>query len=70
VLSPLTTVFEVKLTGTLDDPKWGLVLGPANLLRALAPGEPAPTAEKSAAPADAAKPPSDSPPAPATTPKP
>ena len=69
VLSPLTTVFEVKLTGTLDDPKWGLVLGPTNLLRALAPGEAAPAAEKPVAPVDTEKPQSDQPP-PATPPKP
>lgn len=34
-LSPLSNVFEVKLTGTLDKPSWGLVLGPTNFLRNL-----------------------------------
>ncbi|MEO6569608.1 MAG: AsmA-like C-terminal region-containing protein, partial [Opitutaceae bacterium] len=34
-LSPLSNVFEVKLTGTLDKPSWGLVLGPSNFLRNL-----------------------------------
>ncbi|HEX2855809.1 MAG TPA: AsmA-like C-terminal region-containing protein [Opitutaceae bacterium] len=34
-LSPLSNVFEVKLTGTLEKPSWGLVLGPANFLRTL-----------------------------------
>lgn len=34
-LSPLSNVFEVKLTGTLDKPSWGLVLGPSNFLRSL-----------------------------------
>jgi hypothetical protein len=32
-LSPLSNVFEVKLTGSLDKPSWGLVLGPSNFLR-------------------------------------
>lgn len=40
VLSPLSAAFEVKLSGTLDDPKWSLLRGPANLLRSLGPGEP------------------------------
>ena len=39
VLSPLSSVFEVILNGTLDKPKWSLVLGPTNFLRSLAPGE-------------------------------
>jgi hypothetical protein len=34
-LSPLSNVFEVKLTGTLDKPSWALVLGPTNFLRNL-----------------------------------
>lgn len=43
VLSPLSNVFEVGLTGSLEKPRWALVLGPTNLLRALAPNEnPAP----------------------------
>ncbi|HYP17100.1 MAG TPA: AsmA-like C-terminal region-containing protein, partial [Opitutus sp.] len=35
VLTPLSTVLEVKLTGALDDPKWAFVIGPTNLLRSL-----------------------------------
>lgn len=35
VLSPLSTVLEVKLTGQLEKPTWSLVMGPTNFLRAL-----------------------------------
>ncbi len=45
VLSPLSSVFEVVLTGSLDQPHWALVLGPTNLLRSLAPGETPPAAK-------------------------
>jgi hypothetical protein len=37
VLTPLSSVFEVKLAGSLEKPQWGLALGPGNLLRARAP---------------------------------
>lgn len=52
VLSPISNVFEVKLTGNLDKPQWAFVIGPTNFLRALAPGSSEakagePTAEKS-----------------------
>ncbi|MBI5770304.1 MAG: hypothetical protein HZA93_21190 [Verrucomicrobia bacterium] len=50
VLSPVTTVVEVRLNGTLDKPAWSLALMPGNLLRALVPGEPAPPPEKAATP--------------------
>ncbi|MFM8335198.1 MAG: hypothetical protein ACKODK_06525, partial [Opitutaceae bacterium] len=52
VLTPLSSVLEVKLAGTLEKPSWSLVMGPTNLLRSLtespadrkAPApEPAPT---------------------------
>ena len=69
VLSPLTSVFEVKLTGTLDDPKWGLVLGPTNLLRSLGPSGSTPADEKSPPPPAETAPKSDSPP-PVPPPKP
>lgn len=36
VLSPLSNVFEVKLSGSLDKPEWALLLGPTNFLRSLA----------------------------------
>ena len=39
VLSPLSNVFEVVLTGTLDQPKWAFALGPTTLMRALTPNE-------------------------------
>lgn len=35
VLSPLSSVLEVKLTGALADPKWAFVIGPTNFLRQL-----------------------------------
>lgn len=38
VLSPISNVFEVKLSGTLEKPEWAFVIGPTNLLRNLATG--------------------------------
>jgi hypothetical protein len=35
VLSPLSNVLEVKLTGQLEKPAWSLVMGPTNFFRAL-----------------------------------
>ncbi|ACB73382.1 AsmA-like C-terminal region-containing protein [Opitutus terrae] len=35
MLTPLSAVLEVKLTGGLDEPKWAFVIGPTNLFRAL-----------------------------------
>jgi hypothetical protein len=35
VLSPLSAVLEVKLTGRLEDPAWSFVVGPTNFLRTL-----------------------------------
>jgi len=44
VLSPLSSVLEVKLTGPLDKPNWAFVMGPTNLLRNLTqPGSPSRT---------------------------
>lgn len=37
VLSPISNVFEVKLSGSLDKPEWAFVIGPTNFLRALTP---------------------------------
>ena len=44
VLTPISNVFEVKLTGSLEKPEWAFVIGPTNFLRSLAPenAEPAP----------------------------
>ncbi|MFI5358162.1 MAG: AsmA-like C-terminal region-containing protein, partial [Opitutales bacterium] len=36
VLTPFSSVFEVKLSGQLDKPKWAFVNGPTNFLRNLA----------------------------------
>ena len=48
MLSPLSQILEVKLTGSLDKPKWAFVRGPTNFLRNLVgtprPAEPAPSA--------------------------
>jgi hypothetical protein len=42
VLSPLSSAFEVKLTGSLTKPEWSFVIGPTNFLRTLsAPADPA-----------------------------
>ena len=35
VLTPLSNVFEVKLTGSLEHPAWNFVMGPSNFLRTL-----------------------------------
>jgi hypothetical protein len=35
VLSPLSNVLEVKLTGALDNPNWAFLIGPTNFLRQL-----------------------------------
>ncbi|MDB6167854.1 MAG: hypothetical protein JWM88_718 [Verrucomicrobia bacterium] len=43
VLTPFTSVLEVKLTGTIDKPSWAFVNGPTNFFRNLAkPSEAAP----------------------------
>src|SRR5207244_2538234 len=39
VLSPLSSVFEVVLSGTLNKPKWPLAIGPTNWRRSPAPGK-------------------------------
>ncbi len=46
VLTPISNVFEVKLTGSLEKPEWSLVLGPTNFLRSLAPGSSDPAGGK------------------------
>lgn len=44
VLTPLSGVLEVKLTGRLDKPEWAFVIGPTNFFRSLlAPGKAEPT---------------------------
>ncbi len=40
VLTPLSTVLEVKLTGSLDKPAWSFVIGPTNFLRNLIQSSP------------------------------
>ena len=43
VLTPLSNVLEVRLTGTLAKPDWAFVIGPTNLLRSIAePGSSSP----------------------------
>jgi hypothetical protein len=55
VLTPISSILEVKLTGPLDQPSWAFVMGPTNLIRSL-------NASESASPA-APPPASSSPPA-------
>lgn len=38
VLTPLSNVFEVKLTGSLEQPDWRFLIGPTNFLRTLSQG--------------------------------
>jgi hypothetical protein len=38
VLTPFSNVFEVKLTGPLDNPAWAFVIGPTNFFRNLSAG--------------------------------
>jgi AsmA-like C-terminal region len=45
-LTPVSNLTEVKLTGTLDQPKWAFVLGPTNLFRKLTQAKSSPPAEK------------------------
>jgi hypothetical protein len=45
-LTPVSNLTEVKLTGTLDQPKWAFVLGPTNLFRKLTQSKSSPPAEK------------------------
>ena len=58
VLTPLSTVLEVKLTGTLEKPAWSLAMGPTNLLRSMteAPADRKVPAPEPAAPTTPAKP--------------
>jgi hypothetical protein len=44
VLTPLSSALEVRLTGSLDKPKWAFVNGPTNFLRNLGPVAPASSA--------------------------
>lgn len=53
VLTPLSTVLTVKLTGKLEKPSWAFVLGPTNFIRSLTQS----VDDKPEAPATPAKPP-------------
>jgi hypothetical protein len=64
VLTPISNVFEVKLTGSLQKPEWAFVIGPTNFLRSLAPGGSEPGANNPPA-APAAGTPNETAPAPA-----
>ena len=71
VLTPLSNVLEVKLSGTFEKPHWAFVVGPLNLLRAFADsGTEAAKPPETAPPADPAKPPEAAGPAPASPPRP
>lgn len=67
VLTPLSTILEVKLGGSLDNPSWAFVIGPTNFLRSIfapnvnKPDVIEPTATPLATPAE---------PSPASTPTP
>ena len=50
VLSPFSNVFEVKLTGSLDQPSWRFLIGPTNFLRNLTQGPGAENVSPSIAP--------------------
>lgn len=65
VLSPLSEILEVKLTGSLAKPEWAFVHGPTNFLRSLGPAHAAEPDKP-----EAEKPASDSPPPPAGGPEP
>ncbi len=58
VLTPLSSVFEVKLSGTLEKPTWTFANNPINLFRASPPagGESPPAAPPATAPPNAASP--------------
>ncbi len=57
VLTPLSGVLEVKLTGPLDKPQWAFVIGPTNFIRSIfAPGKTEPTPGPTPPPAPPAPP--------------
>ena len=78
VLSPLSSALEVKLTGSLEKPRWDFVMGPTNLLRALggateekaAPPGPEPTPTPGLPPPPVPAGPAPSAPGPVIPPKP
>jgi hypothetical protein len=84
VLTPLSNVLEVKLTGTFEKPEWSFVMGPRNFLRSFAgagaetpptappgtPEVPAPAPPNPTAPTTPAPAPPTSPPAAAPPPEP
>lgn len=57
VLTPLSGVLEVKLTGHLDKPEWAFVIGPTNFIRSIfAPGKTEPNPDSALPPAPPAPP--------------
>lgn len=60
VLSPISNVFEVKLTGTLDKPEWGVVLTPTKIFDGTHPDQ---DKDKTPAPANGSAPKPETPPA-------
>jgi hypothetical protein len=56
VLTPLSNALEVRLTGTLEKPRWEFVMGPRNFLRTLAGEGGSPPAAPPAAPTPAPPP--------------
>jgi len=56
VLTPLSNALEVRLTGTLEKPRWEFVMGPRNFLRTLAGEGGSPPAAPPAAPTPAPAP--------------
>lgn len=62
VLTPLSNVLEVKLTGELAKPKWAFVIGPTNILRNLGQSDPAPPGTPAPNPSPVADPPAAPPP--------
>lgn len=76
VLSPLSAALEVKLTGSLEKPRWEFVMGPTNLLRALGGGNedkaatPPPEAAPTPSPGQPSPPESTPAPVPVIPPKP
>ena len=59
LLTPLSSLLELKLTGSLDKPSWAFLFGPVNILRSIVrpPTTPPPSAAPPATPASVPPPP-------------